>query len=166
MATNFIPKEHTLYSICLESASWVKIYSSSNNSFYSADIESPSSEEFADEDLWQFFKVAENSYTLANYKYGTLWNLETTNGYNCVTLGNLQKETPVITPFLTSTAGGNDWVQLAVSTVDMSGLVEADFSNGAPSFMEVKATSGFSFVITEIKQNPASDSLVEINQGL
>jgi hypothetical protein len=166
MLTNFTPKENTLYGICFQTQEgWIKIYSSNDNHFYDADIESPSSYDFKDEDLWQFFKVAENSYALANYKYGTLWNLETSSDYNYVTLGSLQKETPVITPFLTNKIEGDeDWVQFAVSTTDVSGLVEAGLSEA--NFMRVEATSDFSFAVKEIKQNPASNSLVEINQGL
>ena len=165
MATNFIPNENTLYSLCFEETEgWLKIYSSSNDNFNDEYIDNPNSYEFADEDLWQFFKVAENCYALANYKYGTLWNTVSNEDNSSISLGGLQDATAVISPFHTGTDDTGDWVQFAVSSPGVSGLVEAGIV-GAP-LVSVVVNSSFSFCLKEIKQNPGSSSQAELSTNL
>lgn len=159
--TYFTPKENTLYSICFQSRGWWELYTS--DSIHGRKIDDPSTRNFPNESLWQFFKVSENAYALCSYKDGRLVKITKSNdGYSNLSLGNLQKDTPIFTLFAQD-KGNSDkgWVQLSVSTVDSQGIIDAQ--PDLPGFLRVASVSGFFFSIKEERKNPAAENLSEIN---
>lgn len=161
-ATYFTPEENTLYSICFQNDGvWWETYASPDNKIYGRQ----SLNEPSNDALWQFFKVAENSYAIANYGYGTIWNISSGDDYSYISLGKLGKESPIITPFVTNSGGDDgDSVQMTVSTVDVIGTVHADAD--LTDFVRVDSSSDFSFAVKSIKPNSANSSLSETQQGL
>ena len=166
--TYFTPEENMLYSISFQDEGWWGTYGTSNN-ILGKQIADPTTQPFPNNEiedayLWQFFKVAENTYALANYKYGNLGKLVTSNGYVNLGAGELQKETPVFTLINRLKQGSDaDWVQLYASTVDIEGIVHAQPS--LPGYLRVEAVTDFSFSIKKEKMNPAAENLVAINTG-
>ena len=165
----FTPKENTLYSINFQSSGWWETYTSEEGDDFlrARQIEDPATR-YPDgsiddhhDSLWQFFKVAENSYALANYKYGNMWKIFKGTEYNCIRTGDLQDETPLFSLIYDES---KQYIQLVVSTTDVYGIIDADLSRGNDEdYIRVQAATDFSFKIMEINSNPAKDSLAVLN---
>lgn len=161
--TYFTPKENMLYSICFgyNEKTW-ETFCYDNQNIHGRVIDDQYTRNFPDESLWQFFKVAENSYTIANYKYGTLYKIDNSNGTVSIKSGNLQKNTPIVTPIYGQDGGDDlEWVQLLVRTTDNQGIIHAQ--PNLDHYLRVEAVTDFRFSIKEEKMNPAAETLAEIN---